>query len=59
MHIKFCAVVDELRADRWQVMAERDGRDFLFMSGLTRKAALAHIRTAEKAALLSGATVIA
>jgi hypothetical protein len=59
MHVKFYAVHDEGRPDRWQVMAGRDGRDFLLASGLTRKAALAHIRLAERTALFCGAVVIA
>jgi hypothetical protein len=59
MHVKFYAVHDENRPDRWQVMAGRDGRDFLLESGLARKAALKAIRLAERTAAFCGATVIA
>jgi hypothetical protein len=59
MNVKFYAVIDENRPDHWQVMAGRDGRDFLLSSGLTRKQALAHIALAERAALLCGAVVVA
>jgi len=59
MHVKFYAEIDRENTDRWQVMAGRDGRDFLLDSGLTRSAALKTIRTAEQAALICGATVIA
>jgi hypothetical protein len=59
MHVKFYAVHDENRPDRWQAMAGRDGRDFLLESGLTRPAALKAIRLAERTALFCGATVIA
>jgi len=59
MHVKFYAVHDPDKADRWQVMAGRDGRDFLLASGLTRKAALAHIQLAARTALFCGAVVVA
>jgi SAM-dependent MidA family methyltransferase len=59
MHVKFYAVHDETRPDKWQVMAWHDEREFLLASGLTRKAALAHIQLAERTALFCGAVVIA
>jgi hypothetical protein len=59
MHVKFYAVHDPDKPDRWQVMAGRDGRDFLLAHGLTRKAALEHIRLAERVAAFCGAVVIA
>ena len=59
MHVKFYAEIDRENTDRWQVMAGRDGRDFLLESGLTRPAAMKAIRLAERTAAFCGATVIA
>jgi len=59
MNVKFYAVIDENNYGRWQVMAGRDGRDFLLDSGLTRSAALKTISLAERTAAFCGATVIA
>jgi len=59
MQVKFYAVIDENNYDRWQVMAGRDGRDFLLESGLTRPAAMKAISLAQRTAVFCGATVIA
>ena len=59
MHVKFYAEIDREKTDRWQVMAGRDGRDFLLESGLTRPAALRAISLAERTAAFCGAIVIA
>lgn len=59
--VQVFAEPDESTPDKWQVVVRLGKSDvpFFLASGLTKQAALAHIRTAERTAAFCGATVIA
>lgn len=59
--VKVFGEPDESTPGKWNVVIRRGESDvtFLLASGLTKKAALAHIRTTERTASFCRATVIA